>query len=545
MMVDFQSIKWKRIGLQAAFWSVIGILMLTILLNFVNVSNSNQLSAYDDDWDDLSAFRGELNDMGVTTRSLVSSPLLLADIDDPRNTTFIINGVERDTLSLPQFDPDGLISFSREDGYSNSEIRAIVDFVEAGGNVVVFEDFGYSSSIAKAFGVNITGYQVYDRTYATELDFNYIWMCMQENPCGMNGTSIDPTTINTHSRWGDTGDSVHPCSLLDGQTMRYEEAGLCRQHWTATSGEIGEIRFNASYTVLMNNATGLEIMPGVQGALNDVNIMAVTSNEATVDTNGDGEIWVGNEVNAETPDLWGQFNLSIEACADKSCDPDEGGRILFVADGSVLVNALYDYENFNDGLYDSEEYGDVTNFIPENSNRRWILDVIAESLAVTDGEDVGQPRENALVIFDESRHPQNAILAEAYNTVYFLLVYSTGEGLAVTVLLLALFVVLEGILLKKRDPEPWRHVFSIIYYGLGDHNRYQYYSQAKKIRQVFMSKVRNQNGLTRDEFNDLPAQELVRLINDPVLAKFALETKDYDLASKVAIIKRIKSWGRS
>ena len=77
------------------------------------------------------------------------------------------------------------------------------------------------------------------------------------------------------------------------------------------------------------------------------------------------------------------------------------------------------------------------------------------------------------------------------------------------------------------------------------HNRYQYYSQAKKIRQVFMSKVRNQNGLTREEFNELPAQELVKLINDPVLAKFALETKDYDLASKVAIIKRIKTWGRS
>ena len=68
--------------------------------------------------------------------------------------------MERDTLSLPQFDPDGLISFSREDGYSSSEIRAIVDFVEDGGNVIVFEDFGYSSSIANAFGVNITGYQV-------------------------------------------------------------------------------------------------------------------------------------------------------------------------------------------------------------------------------------------------------------------------------------------------------------------------------------------------------------------------------------------------
>ena len=82
------------------------ILLLMILSNFVNISNTNQLSAYDDDWDDMSAFRQDINDMGIETRSLVSSPLLLKDIEDPRNTTYIVAGVERDTLSLPQFDDD-------------------------------------------------------------------------------------------------------------------------------------------------------------------------------------------------------------------------------------------------------------------------------------------------------------------------------------------------------------------------------------------------------------------------------------------------------
>ena len=76
-----------------------------------------------------------------------------------------------------------------------------------------------------------------------------------------------------------------------------------------------------------------------------------------------------------------------------------------------------------------------------------------------------------------------------------------------TVLLLALFVVLEGFC-SKEGPEPWRRLQHHLF-GLGDHNRYQYYSQAKKIRQVFMSKVRNQNGLTREEFNELPAQSLL------------------------------------
>ena len=85
---------------------------------------------------------------------------------------------------------------------------------------------------------------------------------------------------------------------------------MCRQHWVATTGEIGEINFNASLYDTYEQCNRIEIIL-VFRCLNDVNIMAVTSNEATVDTNGDGQIWVGNEVNAETPDLWGQFNLSI------------------------------------------------------------------------------------------------------------------------------------------------------------------------------------------------------------------------------------------
>ena len=93
-MVELSKLNYRRLGLQVAFWFVLSMLLMTILLNFVNISNTNQLSAYDDDWNDMSAFREDLNEMGIDTRSLVSSPLLLADIEDPRNTTFVVAGVE-------------------------------------------------------------------------------------------------------------------------------------------------------------------------------------------------------------------------------------------------------------------------------------------------------------------------------------------------------------------------------------------------------------------------------------------------------------------
>ena len=57
-----------------------------------------------------------------------------------------------------------------------------------------------------------------------------------------------------------------------------------------------------------------------------------------------------------------------------------------------------------------------------------------------------------------------------------------------------------------------------------------------------MSKVRNQNGLTVEEFHAMSAKELAGLIR-PVLAKFAIEPGKYSLEQSVALVKRIKAWG--
>ena len=37
----------RRLALQASFWAVMLILLMTILLNFINLSATDQLSAYD------------------------------------------------------------------------------------------------------------------------------------------------------------------------------------------------------------------------------------------------------------------------------------------------------------------------------------------------------------------------------------------------------------------------------------------------------------------------------------------------------------------
>ena len=155
------------------------------------------------------------------------------------------------------------------------------------------------------------------------------------------------------------------------------------------------------------------------------------------------------------------------------------------------------------------------------------------------------PGENALVIFDESRHQQPTIFGDTYNLLYYLLIYFTNDWMAMLILFLILFIVLEAVLIRKEDPEDWRHIFRVVYYGFGDAERYKYYQRPEKIRQVLLTRVRNLNALTREEFEALPASDLQGMIRDPVLVRFIFEERNYRADELVGIVRRIKEWGDS
>jgi hypothetical protein len=42
----------------------------------------------------------------------------------------------------------------------------------------------------------------------------------------------------------------------------------------------------------------------------------------------------------------------------------------------------------------------------------------------------------------------------------------------------------------------------------------------------------------------MPARELQAMIADPVLVKFVFENRNFTLEQTVAIVKRVKIWGR-
>jgi hypothetical protein len=509
-------------------------LVLSIAFSYV-VPGETQQSAYGNDWNDLGSFRGELNNLGISTTALVSSPLLLSEVEYPEESIFIISGVERDTISLPRFTGDeDVIQFSEGDGYTSSEIISIENFVERGGTVLLMDDFGYSSNLASKFGLEYTGHSLYDgEAYDRNLGYNFVWV---------NTTSTYNFTTTPGSQ-----NSVNPCirdldndgfiDLLDNdptnpntpnEVINLKNVGLCAHRFDRDTGEWD---FSENYNLLTNGLSAFEKTSAYNPSEHRY-VIAKTTLDSWLDNNDDGNYTIGGyEALGIQGDEQGPFPVYVRYCDSILCRSADSGRVHFVSDGSMLINSLYDPE------YDEEYSG----LIPSNDNRKWALDIIAESLLIGNlGTNVSS---NALVIFDESRHQQPTIFGDIYNLIYYLLIYFTNDWMAMVILFMILFISLEAIIIRKEDPEDWRHIFRIIYYGFGDANRYEYYQKSDKIRQVLLTRVRNLNTLSREEFDALPAVELQKMVQDPVLIRFIFEDRKYRPDELVGVVKRIKDWG--
>ena len=531
----------RRTALVVSFWSLLAILVLSIAMTYV-VPGQTQQSAYGDEWNDLGAFRAELNDMGIETTALVSSPLLLSDIDHPEQTVFIVSGVERDTISLPRFTgDDDVIQFSEGDGYTSSEIVAIQDFVDRGGTVMLMDDFGYSSNLAAEFGLEFTNHRLYaDHSYDSTLGSDFVWV---NTSSAFNFTSAPGTQTQVNPCLRDL-DKDGVIDVLDndpddpevGATLvNSRTSGLCAHRFLGIDEVTLEPIWDWSegYDLLTNTPSAFEKASSYNPAEHRY-VVARTTQDSWLDNNDDGNYTIGGYAALGIQgDEQGPFPVYVRYCDKILCRTADSGRVHFISDGSILINSLYD-PNF-----ESQYLG----LVPDNDNRKWVLDIVAEALLLNNNGT--SPSEDALVIFDESRHQQPTLFGDTYNLLYYLLIYFTNDWMAMLILFLILFVFLESVLIRKEDPEDWKHVFRVVYYGFGDARRYEYYQRSEKIRQVLLTRVRHINALTREEFDALPAAELQQMVRDPLLIRFIFEDRRYRPDELVGIVKRIKQWGAS
>lgn len=127
-------------GLFSKDWK--GFVAIIVVMTFLMVALSaafspqqnSQLLAYDNDWDDLSKFRGDILGMplNLSVRTVDSSAASLLDILDARGMLYMALGVERP--------------------YTFAEWRAIQYFLSRGGTVIIADDYGFANSLLRYNG---------------------------------------------------------------------------------------------------------------------------------------------------------------------------------------------------------------------------------------------------------------------------------------------------------------------------------------------------------------------------------------------------------
>jgi len=127
-------------------WLALGIVVLVslaLLWPLVLGRDARHLSAYSTGPEDLSRFHGELDLTGAKISSIFSTAHLLADVDAAK-TVLVIVGTER------RYDP--------------GEAQSVIDFLRAGGNVVLADETGFGSDVARTAGFAFTSQHVLDNT---------------------------------------------------------------------------------------------------------------------------------------------------------------------------------------------------------------------------------------------------------------------------------------------------------------------------------------------------------------------------------------------
>ena len=138
----------SRSGVIFLFVTILICVFILFPILQIVVERDPQLSAYDEDWNDISDFRIALEEQDETSynvSAILSNPAVLEEIKDPSSTLLIIAGTESP--------------------YTAIELEILVRFMEDGGSILVFGDFDYSNTIAGLFAIEYVGHTLWDQNY--------------------------------------------------------------------------------------------------------------------------------------------------------------------------------------------------------------------------------------------------------------------------------------------------------------------------------------------------------------------------------------------
>tara|TARA_B100001094_G_C18130967_1_gene772233 strand:- start:50 stop:1621 length:1572 start_codon:yes stop_codon:yes gene_type:complete len=503
---------------------VVSILLSTTLIVLASSSKETVFSPYvrdadgDYQYQQLTKMRDSLGEGdGYDIYNTMSTPMLVNDWQDPHRTMLIITAPEKP--------------------FDAAEASAIYDFVtEKGGKVILAASSTNAQRVAEEFGVLFFDAPVSDSRWYYEV-----------------ANSLGEREPPQETRLWSVASVNEDLDEMDEASLRTP----CTEELVG-NGQIDNCRM----PVLFHSPTAIQVLD-LDDDDREVNVLASASDQAFVARSG---FDINNAANPKTgkTDLIVRIDYpGIEAYDQKS---DKGigkidvtGSIVFVSDHSALANHLWDEadadltgkQQCGSDLY--QENGHAcwdTILVSSQGDTKWngnqlYFRALIRDMMEFDNEELSTTitryNDEFNIVFDESRHVSSAVtqpFTEAIGAVVLL----TSDTYLKWLIILNLFALLAIAIMVVPEKENWRHVFDLTRFRERptkiDSSLYQV-----RVREAFLSKVRQFNDLTRDEFVRKTPAEIMQMVREPRLVELVSSARSYSNEELREIIPIVRRWG--
>jgi len=515
---------WLMVGL------ISSLLLSTVVIALVSSNKETVFSPYDNSSEhsdqQLTVMRSDLGDGGFNYNiaNTMSTPMLVNDWKEPHRTLLVIAAPEKP--------------------FDSAEATALHDFVtKKGGKVILAANSTNAQLVAEEFGVKyfdapvVDPYQYYEvaneKGERIEPDQRRLWAV----------ASIDREV----SEMGE--ESRIPCSQA---MIDLTQISNCRM------------------PVLFHRPTAIQVLDEQADTGREISVLAHASTPAFIarhdmDVNNQNNPTLGEGKTGLIVRIDYPVNSGI---IDKKPNNDIGevsvtGSIVFVSDHSVLANHLWDidlagetgkqqctsplYVNNNHKCWStssnglSASQGDTQWY----GNSQYFSALIYDMMEFDNGEmstTVTSRPDQFNLVFDESRHISSS-LSMPFTEAMGAIVLLTSDVVLKWLIILNLFALLSIAIMVVPEKENWRHVFDLTRFRERptkvDSSQYHV-----RTREALLSKVRQFNDLTHDEFALKSPAEIMQLVRDPRLVELISSNRVYSNEELREVIPQIRRWGK-
>ena len=506
---------------------VVSILLSTTLIVLASSSKETVFSPYvrdaegDYQYQQLTKMRDSLGEGdGYEIYNTMSTPMLVNDWQDPHRSMLIITAPEKP--------------------FDAAEASAIYDFVtEKGGKVILAASSTNAQRVAEEFGILYFDAPILDQKWYYEV-----------------ANSVGEREPEDQTRLWSVASVNQDLDLMDEASLRTP----CTEELVLNS-QVDNCRM----PVLFHSPTAIQVLD-VEDDNREVSVLASASDQAFVARSGPDINNVANPKTGKT-DLMIRIDYPGIEAYDKKSDNDIGkidvtGSIVFVSDHSVLANHLWDeadadltgkqqcgsdlYPNNGHSCWDTDPDGLVAaqGDTKWNGNQLYFRALIRDMMEFDNEElstTITRNQDEFNIVFDESRHVSSAVtqpFTEAIGAVVLL----TSDTYLKWLIILNLFALLAIAIMVVPEKENWRHVFDLTRFRERptkiDSSLYQV-----RVREAFLSKVRQFNDLTRDEFVRKTPAEIMQMVREPRLVELVSSARSYSNEELREIIPIVRRWG--